>query len=84
MDFFHEFLELGDIKNFGKNLGQAGTFGVLIGRLSAIPGHKPTIEISKIRDFEVFKGKFGDFVFQIHILVHNCSKMIENGFQKLL
>ena len=51
--YFHQFLSLGDKKNFGKNLGQLGTFEIFFGQISAIFCTKTTIEISKIPDFGV-------------------------------
>ena len=77
-------MELGDKKNSGKNLEWVGTFEVFIGRLSAISGRKPTIEISKLRDFDVFWTKYGEFAFQIHMLAQDCPEMDENDFLKLL
>ena len=77
-------MELGDIKNFGKNWELTGTFGMFFGRLSAIFGHKPTFEISKITDFRVIQGKFGDFFFQNDDLVQNCPEMTKNDFFELL
>ena len=83
--FFHEFLKSRNIKYFGKNLGQAGTFVVLIGRFPAISGHKSNFEISKIRDFgyfQAFLGKFFTFFFKMRFsskIVLKTLKIVLGG-----
>ena len=58
------FLELGDKINFGKSVGQTGTFGMLFGRLSAISDRKSKFEISKTQEILPFFGIFFNFFFQ--------------------
>ena len=61
LGYFHQFLSLGDKKIFGKNLGQAGTFEMFFGQVSAIFGQITAIEISKIWDFGHFWPNLGKF-----------------------
>ena len=85
--YFHQFLSLGDKKNFGKNLGQLGTFEIFFGHISAISGHKTTIEFQKIRDFTHFwanLGKFWEVFFQNEIFVKIGPQNTKNGFKRFL
>jgi hypothetical protein len=66
LQYFHEFLELGNIKKSGENLGQSKTFVVLMGQFLAISGNKSNFEISQIRDFghfQAFLGKLFELLF---------------------
>ena len=84
MRYFHQFLSLGNKKNFGKNLGQPGTFEIFFGHISAISGHKTTIEFQKIRDFTHFWANFGKFFFQNEIFVKIGPQNTKNGFKRFL
>ena len=88
LGYFHQFLSLGDKKIFGKNLGQAKTFEMFFGRISAIFGQITAIEISKIWDFGHFWPNLDKFrrlfFFQNEILVQNCPEMTKNDFRHLL
>ena len=87
LEFFHQFLSLGDKKNFGKNLGQAGTFEIFFGRISAILRPQTTIEIWKICDFVIFEhnwAHFGKFFFQNEIFVEIGPQNTKNDFKRLL
>jgi hypothetical protein len=86
LQYFHEFLELGNIKNSDENLWQDGRFVVLIGRFLAICGNKSNIEMSKIRDFGFYQASFGKFFELFFFQIRFSSKIVrpENTKSRLL
>ena len=68
-------------------MGQAGTFEIFFGQISAILRPQTTIEIWKIRDFVIFGqnwANFGKFFFQNEIFVEIGPQNTKNDFKRLL
>jgi hypothetical protein len=74
-------LVLGQQKNFGKTLEQAGTFDVLIGRFRPFYAF---FEIQKIWDFQYFWVNLATFFFQNAILSKIGPRTIKNGFSEIV
>ena len=83
-----QFLELGDIKNFGGTRVLSGPSRPHFGRLSAdyrpISAENSHLKLQKYGIFEHFRAISETFFFQNKNFDQNCPKMIKNGSYELL